>query len=97
MKILNTQYGVTGNYIIANRCTSKDQFKKLVTSFVRTVEKFLSLRPVILGGIREIDCFSELFDEQFLYGEVGIDQDINKIIDTLVGDAHKDYSKGLYV
>lgn len=66
LKILNKRYGVNENHLILNKINNQSQYNKLVNTLNGTVERFLSCRINVVGGISYLRNEADDFDQELL-------------------------------
>ena len=69
VKLLNQKFGIKENTLLVNKYKTHKQFTKVVLTLSETVENFLSVRTVIMGGIPLLSQSGDEFDKYFLSKE----------------------------
>ena len=80
IKILQTQYGIRQNYLIANKIATPQQFWQMASALESTVENFLHGRLHILGQIGILPGLNDLGDA----AEAPLDQSLATILETFL-------------
>ena len=66
IKLLNARFGVKENHLIVNMYQNEKQLNKVINTLSETIENFLGVRTVILGGVQKVEVSAEGFDTFFL-------------------------------
>jgi flagellar biosynthesis protein FlhG len=87
LKLLNKNYGVNENHLVLNMIGSQSQYNKLVATLTNTVDRFLSCRLNILGGVSNYKGDSEDFDQQLLnFSDTKIHSQFSKLVRKLTDE-----------
>lgn len=66
IKLLNSRFGVKENHLLVNMYQNDKQLAKVTNTLTETIENFLGVRTVALGGVQKLDVSAEGFDTFFL-------------------------------
>ncbi|MBF0314034.1 MAG: AAA family ATPase [Oligoflexia bacterium] len=66
IKLLKIRYGIYHNYLVVNRYCNEKQVNKVFKTMDETVENFLGLNLIHLGGIKEFHEKTDCFDTHLL-------------------------------
>ena len=81
IKILQTQYGIRQNYLVANKIATSQQFWQMASALESTVENFLHGRLHILGQIGIEPGINDLSGPQL---EAKLDQALETLLENFV-------------
>lgn len=81
IKILQLRFGVRKNHLLVNKISNDREYKKIIKSIVDTTANFLDTSVKALGGIKQVTCSFDRFDQVFLSEEESsFNQNFNQII-----------------
>jgi flagellar biosynthesis protein FlhG len=66
VKLLATKFGIKENHLLVNMYQNEKQYQKVVSTLSETIENFLGVRTLLLGGILKLDVSHGGFDTFFL-------------------------------
>ena len=66
VKLLSLRYGIKENHLLVNMCQNTKQLQKVSLTLSETIENFLNVRTLTLGGIQRFDVSHGEFDTFFL-------------------------------
>lgn len=66
IKLLNSRFGVKENHLLVNMYQNDKQLAKVTNTLTETIENFLGVRTVALGGVPKVEVSAEGFDTFFL-------------------------------
>ena len=66
IKLLNARFGVKENHLLVNMYQNEKQLSKVINTLSETIENFLGVRTVVLGGVAKVEVSAEGFDTFFL-------------------------------
>lgn len=66
IKLLNARFGVKENHLLINMYQNEKQLNKVINTLSETIENFLGVRTVVLGGVQKVEVSAEGFDTFFL-------------------------------
>lgn len=66
IKLLHARFGVKENHLIVNMFQNEKQLNKVINTLSETIENFLGVRTVVLGGVQKVEVSAEGFDTFFL-------------------------------
>jgi flagellar biosynthesis protein FlhG len=66
IKLLNARFGVKENHLLINMYQNEKQLNKVINTLSETIENFLGVRTVVLGGVAKVEVSAEGFDTFFL-------------------------------
>ncbi len=66
IKMLSNRFNVLQNHLIVNMYQHDKQYQKVVMTLTETIENYIGVRTVVLGGIPKLDVSAEGFDTFFL-------------------------------
>lgn len=66
VKLLASRFDVKENHLLINMYQSDKQMKKVIATLTETIENFLGVSTVVLGGIPKLDVSNGEFDTFFL-------------------------------
>ncbi len=66
IKMLSNRFNVIENHLIVNMFQHDKQYQKVVMTLTETIENYIGVRTVVLGGIPKLDISAEGFDTFFL-------------------------------
>lgn len=84
IKLLNSNFGIQENLVLANKVENSSQYKETVGTLVKTVNRFLNCRLNVLGKISRVKFSEKDFDHQFIFGEkISLIKEFDKVIKKL--------------
>ena len=66
IKLLNARFGVKENHLLVNMYQNEKQLSKVINTLSETIENFLGVHTVVLGGVAKVEVSAEGFDTFFL-------------------------------
>lgn len=66
IKLLHARFGVKENHLLINMYQNEKQLNKVINTLSETIENFLGVRTVVLGGVGKVEVSAEGFDTFFL-------------------------------